>query len=501
MAIFWRSVLVLSLGAVLSAGALNCSPSQGLFGKKTSPGQVTKPPKAEGGLLRPSPAFAQSGGMAIADIAEQAVGSVVNISSEKVVKMPGRGGMGPFFNDPFFEHFFGQQYRRPSVPQERREKSLGSGVIVSSKGIVVTNNHVVEKADNIRVALTDEREFDAELVGTDPESDLAVLRLKGDVKNLRALEFANSDSLRLGDVVLAIGNPFGVGQTVTMGIVSATGRANVGIVDYEDFIQTDAAINPGNSGGALVDMNGKLVGINTAILSRSGGYQGIGFAIPSNMVQSIERSLVEDGRVVRGWLGVVIQDVNKELQQALGLPDTKGVLISDVSPDGPAAKGGIQRGDVILKIDGREMTSTGELRNVVAVAGAKKNVKVELRRKGKAMTLDVQLGERAKDQQVAQIEKGQGALSGLKLGPLNQAARNQYRIAGRIRTGAVVTGVAQGSPASRSGFREGDVIIEFNRRQVKSVGEFAKAYREAKGPIAVLVQRGANTLYLALPKK
>ncbi len=260
--------------------------------------------------------------------------SVVSISSTRVQRMP----QHPFF--PGFPPMGGQR--------ELRQEGLGSGVVVGP-GVVVTNNHVVDGADEIRVTTKGKRELVAKVIGTDPKSDLAVLRVEGDTSQLVPIQFGDSSRLRLGDVVLAIGNPFGVGQTVTMGIVSAKGRADVGIEDYEDFIQTDAAINPGNSGGALVDMEGHVIGINTAILSRSGGSVGIGFAIPSNMAKPIVDSLVSQGRVDRGFLGVTIQDIDQDLAQAMGLQTTDGVLIADVQPDGPGAKAGIQRGDVILK--------------------------------------------------------------------------------------------------------------------------------------------------------
>ena len=500
MLTIFRSLGFLVVGSVLTSAAFTCG----------GPGSNGEDPQASGGdspaarVFLPSPAFARvDGGQSIADIAEKRVESVVNISSEKVVKMRGQQrGFGPFFNDPFFRHFFGPGFGSPQqMPRERREKSLGSGVIVSEDGVILTNNHVVEKADKIHVTLADGREFKAKVIGTDPETDVGVLKLEGDdVKNLTTIPFGNSEKLRLGDVVLAIGNPFGVGQTVTMGIVSAKGRANVGIVDYEDFIQTDAAINPGNSGGALVDMEGNLVGINTAIITRSGGYQGIGFAIPSNMAKSIMDSLVNHGKVIRGWLGVAIQDVDQNLADALGLSTTKGVLIGDVTEDSPADKGGIKRGDVILRIDGEEVDSTGKLRNLIAVAGAKAEVKLEILRDGKKKTLEVTLGEKESSEEEAEIDEDEGALGGLTLGSLSADARKKFQIPDRLKNGVVVTDVARGSPAARAGFRPGDVIRELNRKSVKSVSEFTKNYKKAKGSIAILIQRGSHTLFLALRK-
>ena len=278
--------------------------------------------------------------------------------------------------------------RGPSGPQ-----GLGSGVIVDKKGLVLTNNHVIENASEVIVSLSDGRKFDAEIVGTDPKSDLAVLRLEGNVKKLKPMKFGDSGRLRLGEFVLAIGNPFGLSGSVTLGIVSATGRANVGIVDYEDFIQTDAAINPGNSGGALVNMRGELVGINTAILSRSGGYQGIGFSIPSNMVRTIMDELVKNGRVRRGWLGIRIEDVTPAIAREQGMKDARGVLVRSVMDNSPAAAAGIKEGDVVLKINGKKVDSSSRLRNIVALEGVGVKTTFTIFRDGKSKDIEVKLGE------------------------------------------------------------------------------------------------------------
>jgi serine protease Do len=494
---FIRKTPKLFFGALLAVTAFTCSTPQHSL--------ESSPPTAleqVGRMLLPAPAFARIGESSIADIAEGSVASVVNISSEKVVKSRGHQGFGPFSNDPFFRHFFGDRFDSRHLPRERRERSLGSGVIVDSKGIILTNNHVIAKAQDITVTLSDGRDFKADIVGSDPESDLGVLQLRGDVEGLKPIAYGDSDALRLGDVVLAIGNPFGVGQTVTMGIVSAKGRADVGIVDYEDFIQTDAAINPGNSGGALVDMQGKLVGINTAILSRTGGYQGIGFAIPSNMASRVADSLQSYGKVVRGWLGVLIQDIDQHLADALGLSSSKGVLIGDVNVGGPADKGGMKRGDVVLRINGQAVNSTGKLRNMVANAGARTQVKIELWRDGTKHTLNIKLGKKAGHQDAPQVIDDQEAtLDGLSLAPLNEDHRLKLRLPENVKSGVVVIGVERGSLAARAGLRTGDVIRELNRRSVKSVKDFKKTYKKAKGTLALLVQRGANTLYLAFRKQ
>ncbi|MEW5737570.1 MAG: DegQ family serine endoprotease [Myxococcota bacterium] len=456
--------------------------------------------------LLPAPAFAQTGSgpgktadVVLADVAERVVPSVVNISSEKVVRETGGPpDFGPLQNDPFFRHFFGLP-EGGGQPRERREHSLGSGVIVSDKGVVLTNNHVIENADQIRVGLSDGREFEATIVGRDPDSDLGVLQLKGEVKDLRPLPFGDSSVLRLGDVVLAVGNPFGVGQTVTMGIVSAKGRASVGIVEYEDFIQTDAAINPGNSGGALVNMRGELVGINTAILSRSGGYQGIGFAIPVNMARPIMEGILSRGRVLRGWLGVAIQEVTPQLKEAFALTEGTGILVSDVTADGPAAKAGLKRGDVILSLDGQKVESTARFRNAIAMAGPDKEVTLEVLRDGARRTVKVKLGAKPVGGQQARGDAPEGKLGGLSLSELTPALRRQHEIPDDI-PGVLVADVEVGSAAARAGFRPGDVIMEVNRRVVKTVRDFNEAFQQSKGVVAVLVHRRGSTLYLALRK-
>jgi serine protease Do len=321
----------------------------------------------------------------IPDIAERVVQSVVNISTSRSVNA-GPANFDPFFNDPRSPFFNGE-------PSERKATSLGSGVIVTAQGRILTNNHVIDGADDIKVTLSNGTELSAKLVGTDPRSDVAVLQLQGALPPLRPLSLGDSSALRLGEVVLAIGDPFGVGQAVTMGIVSAKGRASVGIVDYEDFIQTDAAINPGNSGGALVNLRGELVGINTAILSKSGGYQGIGFAIPSNMARQISDMLVKDGKVKRGYLGVNIATVNQDVAKQVGLKIDHGVLVTGVQPDGPASKAGLRDGDVIVSLDGDDVKDAGKLRNTIAMAPAGTSVKLQVVRGTNTQKVTVKLSE------------------------------------------------------------------------------------------------------------
>ena len=439
---------------------------------------------------------------AIANVAERRVRAVVNISTTKA--MSARPGGHPLLNDPFFKRFFG-----PGAPQQRRsmperENSLGSGVIVRKSGVILTNNHVIEGASKIRVTLSDGRDFDAEVVGADPKSDIAVIKMSKPPKDLAPIALGDSDRLRLGEMVVAIGNPFGLGHTVTMGIVSAKGRANVGIVDYEDFIQTDAAINPGNSGGALIDLQGRLIGINTAIASRSGGYQGIGFAVPSNMARAVMNSLLKHGRVVRGWLGVAIQPVTKDLQRAMGLKTTKGVLISDVMQDSPAARSGIKRGDVIVELAGETLRDPAHLRNRVAAAGSGARVKLKLLRKGRARTMSVKLGELEGDGGRAQkeppAEAKSGHLAGLVLENIDGRLREQYAIPRRIKAGVVVTAVEPGSPADRAGVQAGDVLVEVNQKSVRSLAAFKQRYKRSGKRTLLLIQRRQRTLYIVLNK-
>ncbi|MEM6533842.1 MAG: DegQ family serine endoprotease [Myxococcota bacterium] len=485
-----QSLFLLTFGSLATVAVFNCSPRPAV--------ETTK--KLAETVLLPGPAFASTTerqGAVIADVAERVVPSVVNVSTEKVAKRTRQRGP---FNDPFFRQFFGDRFRQ--MPQERREQSLGSGVIVDDSGVILTNNHVIDGASTIRVTLSDGREFEAEKVGTDPESDIGVLKLKEEVADLEALSFGNADSLRLGDIVLAVGNPFGVGQTVTMGIVSAKGRANVGIVDYEDFIQTDAAINPGNSGGALVNSRGELVGINTAILSRSGGYQGIGFAIPSNMAKQIMDSLLTDGTVSRGFLGISIQNVDRNLAEAMGLEDTRGVLVGGVNGGSPAEKGGLEAGDVIVSVDGEAVSNTGELRNAIALAGAGESVRLDIVRAQSRMTLTVQLGEKpgaAKPAAQGRAESPDKMSAGLTVGSLDAQTRERFRLGEGAELGAVVVlEVERGSPAATAGIRPGDLIRKAGSIDIRKPADLKRALGDGKRVIPVLVQRGDVTQFVAL---
>jgi serine protease Do len=475
-----RSIKTLLMAAALGAAAVGA----GYLGTATESAHASPPFGADG---------------SIADVTEKVLPSVVNISTTTVVQRANT----PYESDPFFEEFFGGRGR---PDRERYGQSLGSGVIVSAKGYILTNSHVVANGKDIQVSMSDGREFHAKVVGADPKSDLAVLKLNDPVPNVKPLPLGDSDKLRLGDVVLAVGNPFGVGQAVTMGIVSAKGRANMGIVDYEDFIQTDAAINPGNSGGALINLRGELVGINTAILSRTGGYQGIGFAIPTAMARPIMDSLISKGKVVRGWLGVSIRPITKELREQRKLPVDRGVMIAGVEPSGPAAKAGLREGDVVVRLNNRPCESPAQLRNAVAAGGVGKPVQMEIIRNGKRQTVSVVLGEvPAEDAPVVAGQRGggQGGGSG-KLGiqvvPLDRSARVKYEIPRDVTHGVVVVGVSRGSVADQLGLQPGDVVLQVNRTAVKSARQLQEAYRRGGSQLALLVYRDGATAYLKLQK-
>lgn len=432
-------------------------------------------------------------GQAMAEVVAATKPAVVNISTTRTIKAPVIPS--PFFDDDFFRRFFGDEFGHFRKPREHKQASLGSGVIVSREGYILTNNHVIKDADEIRVRLSDKREFTGKVIGTDPKTDLAVIKINAD--NLPVIKWGDSDALRVGETVIAIGNPFGLSQTVTSGIVSATGRANVGIADYEDFIQTDAAINPGNSGGALINVKGELVGINTAIFSTSGGYQGIGFAIPSNMAKVVMENLIKRGKVIRGWLGVVIQPITPELAKQFGLKGEKGALIGDVVEDGPAEKAGIQRGDVIIEYDGKEVSEPTALRNMVANTQPGKEVKIKIIREGKEKTLQVTIAELP-----AQMQKVPGRadnlLRGIVVQNLTPDLRKLLLIPKRI-TGVVVSDIEEGSPAEGV-LSVNDVIMEINRKKINNVKDFENIVSKIKPDqdILLLIFRNGSAIYVTL---
>src|SRR5215510_1108313 len=342
--------------------------------------------------------------MSFAPVVKNAQPAVVSIASTKVVKISGDEGLSPLFDDPMFRQFFGDRpQNRFGKQREQREQGLGSGVIVAPDGYILTNNHVIDGANEIRVYTSDKRDLKARVIGADPKTDIAVVKVEAN--NLSTLPFADSSQAQVGDIVLAIGNPFGVGQTVTMGIISATGRGNLGIEDYEDFIQTDAAINPGNSGGALINASGQLIGINTAILSRAGGNQGVGFAVPANLARTVMNQLLRNGKVVRGYLGVMIQPVTPEIAKALNLPDARGALVGEVTPGGPAAKAGLEPGDCIVELNGQRVSDSRELRLKTGELAPGSNVKLKLIRGGNPREVSITLGELPNEKVAANDEK------------------------------------------------------------------------------------------------
>ncbi|HUK29608.1 MAG TPA: DegQ family serine endoprotease [Candidatus Acidoferrum sp.] len=437
-----------------------------------------------------------------APIVKMAMPAVVNINSSKVVKVRDNMPNDPFLNDPFFQQFFGPQSRQFNQPQEQHEHSLGSGVIVNKDGYILTNNHVIEGATQISVELSDRRQFKAKVIGTDPQSDLAILKI--DASNLPTLPLADSNKLQIGDYVLAIGDPFGIGETVTMGIVSAMGRTNVGIEGkgaYEDFIQTDAAINPGNSGGALIDAEGNLVGINTAIASSSGGNEGIGFAIPIDMARSVMTQIVEHGKVSRGYLGVEIEQVTPALAKQFGLANAEGALVADVTPDSPASKAGLRRGDVIIGLNGQTMADFSELRLRIAESAPNTTVNLKVVRDGKQIDISVMLGELAAAPQSASNESTSsthGPMSGVQVENLTPSIAHQLGI-GLTVHGVVITQVSPDSLAAQVGLQPGDVIEEVNRHAVNSVQDYQQALAHGKSDSALLlVNRNGETTYFAV---
>jgi serine protease Do len=429
-------------------------------------------------------------------VLKPALPAVVNIRSSKVVKTQIHGGLP--FNDPMFRQFFGDQFGQRGGPQTQREQSLGSGVIITTDGTVLTNNHVIEGASDIKVYLNDKREFKATLVGTDPKTDVAVLKINAN--NLPTLPLGNSSTLQVGDLIFAIGDPFGIGETATMGIVSAKGRGRLGIEDYEDFIQTDAAINPGNSGGAMIDLHGNLVGINTAILTGgSGGNQGVGFAIPINLARNVMDQIRTHGKVVRGYMGVYIQDVTPEIAKQFHLNETRGALIGDVSADTPGAHAGLKRGDVILAVNGQEISGANELRLQISQTPPGTLVKLKVWRDGKTQDTNLTLGELPeKAEKASKGEEGGGALEGVDVENVTPEIAQQLNLKAGTH-GVVVTSVDPSSAAGSVGLRQGDVIQEVNHKPVTNVEEFRHAMAGAEKQSALLlVNRGGVTSYVVI---
>ncbi|MBU8870157.1 MAG: DegQ family serine endoprotease [Gemmatimonadales bacterium] len=436
-----------------------------------------------------------------ADVAEVAMPSVVNISADKMVE---QNFQHPFMRDPFFRRFFEMPDDETHRGNERVSRSLGSGVLISSDGYIITNNHVVQGAEKIRVVFHEEREYTAEIIGTDPSTDIALIKIEAD--DLPAIAMSDSDLLRVGDQVMAIGNPFGVGQTVTMGIVSAIGRT-IGLIDYEDLIQTDASINPGNSGGALVDMQGRLVGMNAAILSRSGGSQGVGFAIPAKMINRIVESLKADGEVHRAYLGVLPQEVTQAMADYYQMERPRGVLVAQVNDDTPAQKAGLNEGDIILSVDGKEIKNPSTLRNVISLSEVGHKAQLKVLRDGKVKDFTVRLekfpeADLIADQVSPEGDQEDETLDGVSVTELTNRMRAMGRLAEDLN-GLLVTSVQPTSNAARAGLTKGDVIQEIGDREVSTLKEFKQALgRDKDRPIWMRVFKPAQdrSIFLAVER-
>ena len=429
-----------------------------------------------------------------APVVKKAAPAVVNVYVQHRVEQTA----SPFLDDPFFRQFFGDSF---GIPRERIENSLGSGVLASPDGVVVTNNHVIQGSGEaeITVALSDGREFPAKVILKDDQSDLAVLRLDAKGVQFPSIVFADSDSLEVGDLVLAIGDPFGVGQTVTSGIVSALARTQVGISDYQFFIQTDAAINPGNSGGALVDMDGKLVGINTAIFSRSGGSHGIGFAIPSNMVRLVVQAALKGGKVQRPWLGASLQPVTPDIAESLGLAAPSGALVSNVRANGPAARAGLQAGDVVVGVDDKPVQDPHAFQYRFVTKGIGGQANLSVLRKGQKLTTTIALIAPVEDPpRDARDLGGHHPLTGCKIANLSPAVAQELGIDDDSRMGVVVLDVKDKTPAARIGVKRGDIVVAVNNEKVKSVAQLVSVLDLAGGGWRLSVERDGKVYNLAI---
>lgn len=472
--IIWRPEIILAYAILIAAALIWVS--------------IISPRIAEGKTIPMIPA-------SFANVAEKASPAVVNISTVRITerRRPRRfgpfghkGGKDPF--DDFFDRFFNDQ-----GPRKHKQRSLGSGFIIDPSGLIITNNHVIEDADEVIVRMSDEKEFKAEVIGRDVKTDIALIKIK-DSNRLPFLKLGDSSKLRIGDWVVAIGNPFGLEHTVTAGILSARGRV-IGAGPYDDFLQTDASINPGNSGGPLLNLEGEVIGINSAIIA---GGSGIGFAIPSTMAKGIIEQLKESGKVTRGWLGVVIQKITPDLAEAFNLDNEKGALVANVVTDGPAKKAGLKQGDVIITFDGQEVEEMNDLPGIVAKTRVGAKVKVVVIRNGKEKTIAVKIGE-LKDTTIAEakVETKENEL-GLKVETMTPELATRLRLSDS--SGVIIKGIKDDSPASESGLRPGDLIVEINRDEIKNMADYDHAIDEieSKDTALFLIKRRGNTLFFTL---
>jgi serine protease Do len=487
--------LFVALGLVLTMGT-HPGPTPGIQGRM------------QAGLIDPSTeAPAERLGDAFAMIAAHVKPSVVSVYSEKTLRFRGPELSDPF-GDDLFRRFFGEPFAAPPSPGGRRrelrqqQRGMGSGMILDQQGHVLTNFHVVRDVDEIKVTLADKRSFTAKIVGTDPKTDVAVLQLEGHVPaDLPTITLGNSDALKVGNLVLAIGAPFGLTQTVTQGIISATGRSEIGVADYEDMLQTDAPINPGNSGGPLVNTRGEVIGMNSAIASSVGQYAGVGFAIPSNMIKALLVNLTNGQKIVRGQLGIGIQDVTRELASQFGMAEPRGVLISQITKDSPAARAGMKTGDVIVRFAGVEVRDGRHLRNLVASTAPGTKVPLELIRDGKPLTLTATVEKQAsEDSPEAPSPEPPGSRLeklGVAVQPLTPQLARQLRV--DVTRGVVITDVAEDSPAETAGLQKGDVIVEANRTPVASPDELAEVLARAQDPnVLLLIRRQDASMFVVL---
>jgi serine protease Do len=438
---------------------------------------------------------------AFRSVARQTVPAVVFITAEKTVESRNPSARNnPFerFGEDFFERFFRWGLPEGQQPRERQQ-GAGSGFIISQDGLILTNHHVVGEADRVIVKLNDGREFTAKTIGTDPPSDVAVIKI--DAKDLPVLPLGDSDTMEVGDWVIAAGNPFGLTESITVGVISAKGRSRLGIADFEDFIQTDAAINPGNSGGPLINLQGEAIGVNTAIASRSGGYMGIGFAIPSNMVKAVKDQLVTSGKVVRGYLGVRIQELTKALAQSLRIDTTEGILVADVSKGSPAAQAGLKRGDVILAFNGRPTHDPGQLRNLAAMTAPGTKVPLQILRNNKKQEITVELGELPREQTAARTGEEAQPPAQLGFNVQNLTPELAKQLGSDDTKGVVVAQIDPRSEAYQAGIRRGMVIREVNHQEVNNTQDFRQAVQKAEQDkqLLMLVQSQQATMYITFP--